>query len=113
MRRDFLHIDDLTDFHMAAFEHRKNAKGTETYNAGYGVNWSISDIHRFVYKACSNISDTVPSDIEYRPAQPDEAQITLADITKAREDFGWTPKISIEDGIKRTIDELWEKKMCL
>jgi nucleoside-diphosphate-sugar epimerase len=108
-RRDFLHIDDLTDFHMQVLKIRGKEKGTETYNAGSGKNWSIKEIHRLVYNACSDIDHTVPHDIDFRPNQLDEAQITLADISKAKKELGWKPIISIEKGIEDTVEQLYTK----
>ena len=105
--RDFLHIEDLNSFHMAAFENRQNKKDSQTYNAGSGVNYKISQIRDFVYDACSKIKNDISSEIEYRPDQPNEAQITLADITKAKNDWGWTPKLSIQNGISKTVENLW------
>ena len=44
----------------------------------------------------------------YKPDQPNEAEITQADISKAKRDWGWTPKLSIEEGIDRTVQNLWQ-----
>ena len=108
-RRDFLYIDDLTDFHMKALEIRKYYKDTETYNAGTGKNWSINEIHELVYDVCKDIESSVPQEIEYRSNQLDEAQITLADITKARKDLNWEPKTSMKFGIDETVGKLFTK----
>lgn len=42
--------------------------------------------------------------IEYRPFHKADLKETWADITKAEKILGWKPKISFEEGIKRTID---------
>ena len=107
-RRDFLHIDDMNDFHMAAFENRQHKIDSQTYNAGYGKNYEILEIRRLVYNACMKISPTVSGGIVYRPDQPNEAHITQADISKAYLDWGWEPKLSIEEGIDRTVESLWQ-----
>ena len=94
---------------MQVLKIRGKEKGTETYNAGSGKNWSIKEIHRLVYNACSDIDHTVPHDIDFRPNQLDEAQITLADISKAKKELGWKPIISIEKGIEDTVEQLYTK----
>ena len=110
-RRDFLHIDDLTDFHMTALAVRGNREGSETYNAGYGKNYSILEVYQKVHNACKEIMDgNVVSLIEYRDDQPNEAQLTLANIKKAEEDLGWVPKISFDEGVKKTVQSLWEMR---
>ena len=110
-KRDFLHIDDLTEFHMAVLATRGNRGGSETYNAGCGENYSILQVYHKVHDACKKIKkDGVVSLIEYRDDQPDEAQVTLANIKKAEEELGWTPKISFEEGVAKTVKSLWEMR---
>ena len=109
-RRDFLHIDDLTDFHIAALKARGNEKDTQTYNAGSGENYSILKVYTTVHAACRKITKDITSSnflpINFKPDQPDEAQVTLANIEKAKEDFGWKPTISFEDGVEKTVKSL-------
>ena len=110
-RRDFLHIDDLTEFHMTVFAVRSNRDGSETYNAGFGKNYSILQVYHKVHKECRKIRDgNVPSLINYKKDQPDEAQVTLANIEKAEEELGWVPKISFDEGVKKTVESLWEMR---
>ena len=47
--------------------------------------------------------------IYYKPDQPNEAQVTLANIDKAKEHLGWEPKISFSEGVGNTITNLWER----
>ena len=109
-RRDFLHIDDLTDFHMAALVVRGNRDGSETYNAGFGKNHSILQVYHKVFDACKKVKANIPSLVEYKDDQPNEAQITLANIAKAEEELAWVPKISFEEGVRKTVQSLWEKR---
>ena len=105
-RRDFLHIDDLTDFHIAALKARGTEKDTQTYNAGSGKNHSILEVYTTVYAACRKITKHIPSLINHKPDQPDEAQVTLANIEKAKEELGWEPTISFKDGVEKTVKSL-------
>ena len=105
-RRDFLHIDDLTDFHIAALKARGDEKDTKTYNAGSGENQSISQVYSTVYAACEKITKNLTSLINFKPDQPDEAQVTLANIEKAKEELGGEPIISFEDGVEKTVKSL-------
>jgi nucleoside-diphosphate-sugar epimerase len=38
-----------------------------------------------------------------RPA--DDPEVRCPDITKAREELGWEPTVSLEDGLTRTIEQ--------
>ena len=105
-RRDFLHIDDLTNFHISTLTARGNSKDTQTYNAGSGENYSILEVYRHVYNACKNIKNDIAKHAQYMPDQPDEAQVTLANIEKAKEELGWEPTISFKDGVEKTVKSL-------
>ena len=109
-RRDFLHIDDLTDFHIKALTARQTHKDSQTYNAGFGKNYSILDVYNRVVTAVKALGITVPATVEYRKDQPDEAQITLANIEKAELDLGWKPKIKFSQGVNKTVKNLWDMK---
>ncbi len=43
------------------------------------------------------------SEIQFVPRPEDDPEIRQPDITLAREALGWTPEVTIEDGLKRTI----------
>jgi dTDP-glucose 4,6-dehydratase len=53
------------------------------------------------------IRDLVDSDstITYHPLPQDDPKIRQPDITRARESLNWKPTISLEDGLKRTIED--------
>ena len=108
-RRDFLHIDDLSDLHMASLEHRQDKKDSQTFNGGSGENHSIHEVWDVVYNSCLEYYPKCSGRILYKDDQPNEAQITLANIDKAKEHLGWEPKISFDEGVGKTITNLWER----
>ena len=44
--------------------------------------------------------------IDFKQDHPDEAQVTLANIEKAKEELGWEPTISFKDGVEKTVESL-------
>jgi UDP-glucose 4-epimerase len=40
------------------------------------------------------------------PKRPGEPDCTFADISKIRKDLGWEPKVSIEEGVLKVIDQI-------
>ena len=105
-KRDFLYIGDLTGFHLAALRSRGLKGGTKTYNAGSVVNYSINEVYCIVHEACEKIKNNIPCSVEYKPDQPDEAQVTLANIDKTKKDMLWIPTTSFEVVVERTVESL-------
>jgi dTDP-glucose 4,6-dehydratase len=44
------------------------------------------------------------STIVYRPLPEDDPQVRQPDITKAKNLLGWEPKVSLDEGLAKTID---------
>jgi len=44
------------------------------------------------------------SEIAFRPLPVDDPKVRQPDITRARQLLGWEPRVSLEDGLRRTID---------
>lgn len=42
--------------------------------------------------------------IVHKPLPPDDPKVRCPDITKARQVLGWEPQVSLEDGLRRTIE---------
>ena len=104
--RDFIHIDDVTNFHMCALVKRRTKTDTQTYNVGTGERHTIKEVYVRVYIECKEIDSDVCDEIDYRPNQLDEAETTLANIEKAKEELGWQPEVSFDDGVKLTVQSL-------
>lgn len=95
-RRDFIYVDDINDFHIQCMsDDRTDGK---VFNLGSGENFSVKEIYEM-------ISQLLGSDIKpvYKNDLPGEAFQNLADITEAK-NLGWSPKISLKDGLNRSID---------
>ncbi len=91
-RRDFTYIDDIIDGTVAAW--RSDRVGTEV-NLGNHRPVEIRRIVGLLEEALGKRAQ-----VEELPAQLGEMPITCADITRAREWFGYEPKVPIEDGIR-------------
>lgn len=94
-RRDFIYISDIVD--MLVLLATSQVK-CEVFNSGSGTNNSINEIRELVEKITGK-----KIDFERLPAQFEKNQ-TLADISKAERLLAWKPKVSIEEGLKKTIE---------
>ena len=93
-RRDFTYIDDVVDLIIKTAETKVHG---EVFNAGAGHNYSINELYNTV---CKVIGKEIPP--KYVPAVI-EPHMTLADTLKAWNLLGWRPKVSLEEGLRRTI----------
>lgn len=95
--RDFIHVDDVVDLLILMADSKIHG---EAFNAGYGKNTSINNIYK-------SIASIMRKDIKpkYIPAvfEPKE---TLGDISKAKELLGWTPQVDLQEGLRRTVDDI-------
>ena len=96
-KRDFIYVTDLAEaFFRAAVVEEVNG---EIFNIGNGHPRSINELVKLL-----------GGDVVYIPKRPGEPDVTHADITKANKMLDWSPKISLEDGIKIVLENIdyWE-----
>ena len=90
--RDFTHVFDVVRANILAMESNKVGKG-EVINVGAGKKYSVNEIAKIVGGESTHI-----------PMRPGEMRDTLADVSKAKELLGWQPKITLEEGIKKLLE---------
>lgn len=95
--RDLLYQSDLVDFVILALERQKEK--FSLFNAGSGVSISISDL---VKKIISHSGKRI--NLEYDRTKPSIKTRLRLDITKAKKELGWSPRVSLDDGIRMTLD---------
>lgn len=71
-----------------------------------------SDVDANLAKVCQTIIKILnsKSKIEYADKHLFISELGLPDITKAREELGWMPIVTLENGLKKTIDDLRASK---
>ena len=89
--RDYIHVVDLAQAHLAALDRATAVTGTEYYNIGTGVGYSVLDIVKAFEKASGK---KVPYVID--PRRPGDIAECYADPTRAKEILGWQAKYGIE-----------------
>ena len=98
--RDYLYIDDLTES-MLSVAGSEKVYG-EVYNIGSGVPLSFVDLAKKIISiAGTGKVDYTEFTSERKALEPGDY---YADISKIKAAIGWKPEISIDDGIKRTIE---------
>jgi len=98
--RDVLHADDMVQLYFGAIEQSKVAPG-QAFNVGGGVDNSLSLLELF--KVLEGILGVSLVYTKLPPRQSDQ-QVFVADYGKAKQSFGWEPKVDKITGIKATLD---------
>jgi len=99
--RDFTFIDDVIYANILAAEN----EATGIFNAAGGKRISLNELAKTVMTLCNKKLDVV-----YDEVRPGDIKHSLADISKAKEKFGYSPKFDIKNGLKETIQ--WFQKQC-
>ena len=98
-RRGFLYVDDLAD---ACIFLMNNYHDSEIINVGYGEDLLIKDLALLIRDVVG-----LEAEVVFDSSKPDGALRKLLDTTKIKK-MGWTPKVSLEEGVRRTYD--WYKE---
>jgi len=93
--RSFCYVDDLVD----GIYRLSQSSEQGPVNIGNPIEYSLNDFAHVV----QNVSGK-KLEIKYLEARPDDPRRRKPDISKAKQLLGWEPKISLEEGLKRTMD---------
>ena len=95
-KRDYVHLDDV----IGAIESlRKNPKPGATFNIGSGESHSVAELAELVCKAADVKKPFVSRDNRRVNEIPD----VIADITAIGDATGWSPSISLLDGLRDVV----------
>ncbi|MEG0803453.1 MAG: UDP-glucose 4-epimerase GalE [Pygmaiobacter sp.] len=90
--RDYIHVVDLAEGHVAAIKKLEEKPGLVIYNLGTGNGYSVLDVIKAYEKACGK---TLPYVIGAR--RPGDIAACYADPKKAREELHWQARYGIEE----------------
>lgn len=100
MSRDFTYITDIVDGIVSVMNYvPKNNPPHSIYNLGNSLAENLLDFVNIL----SNTLE-IKANIEYLPMQLGDVKDTFADIELSEKDFGFSPKITIFDGIPEFVD---------
>jgi UDP-glucose 4-epimerase len=98
--RDFVHVSDLAEaLVLAAGE---NAVG-KTFNLGFGATTKIIDLAKMMLKILKLTDKTAVTTTNV--SWQGDIDTIWFDITKAKKELNWTPKIRLEDHLRTLIAE--------
>lgn len=95
--RDFLHITDLAHGCLLMLEKYATC---DPVNLGYGKAVTIREIVRIILEAAGHETATVV----FNTSKPTAIPLRMVDTSKAKDILGFEPKISLENGLKDTVE---------
>ena len=90
--RDYIHVVDLADAHLAALDALDAVEGCRAVNVGTGTGSSVLEV---VAAASRAVGHDIPYDIVGRRAG--DVPCVFADTSLARELLGWTARYDLDD----------------
>lgn len=111
--RDFLYVEDAVRAYLAIWTALEGGGSAgEAYNAGGGRPHRVGDVVELIYRLAG--TDVEP-DIRGEGTPHGEIDRQWVDSTKLSELTGWKPEVSLEEGLRRTLDwyrahpESWQR----
>ena len=102
--RDYIHIEDLADAHLAVLDYLDD-NDSDIFNVGYGHGFSVLEVINMAKKISG-----VDFEVMDAPRRLGDPAILIADSSKLRDLTSWKPKKdSLETIISSALE--WEKKI--
>ena len=103
--RDYIHVEDLAAAHLQALQYLRGGGDSVTLNCGYGHGYSVREVLAMVERVHGQ-----PLNIVETARRAGDPPSLVADASRIRRLFGWTPHYDDLETIVRTSLE-WEKKL--
>lgn len=103
--RDYIHVTDLIDAHVAALGYLRAGGDSFTANCGYGHGYSVFEVIAAVERVLGRALT-----VEKGPRRAGDSPILVADSAYIRKLLGWAPKL---DNLELIVEHAlsWERKL--
>ncbi|MFA4828034.1 MAG: SDR family NAD(P)-dependent oxidoreductase [Thermodesulfovibrionales bacterium] len=101
-KRDFTYIDDIADGTIKCLQlgcESSRPAGYEIFNFGNDNSVELMYVINLIEQHLGK-----KAEIEWLPLHPADVRATWANIEKSKQKLNWKPTLSIEDGLKNTVD---------
>lgn len=89
---DYIHVNDLADAHVKAYEYLCKENQSNIFNLGKGKSYSV----REVIDICKNDTDC-DFDVKIEESRKGDPAILIGDSTKNNDELGWTLKYNLKE----------------
>ena len=98
---DFIHIDDVVSFYQHLIKHKKKIPNKTNFKLGTGTGHNLQQVSSIIESVTNKKTNINWGGKEYRQS---DVMYAVADLHEIKDKLTWNPKISITEGIKKTIN---------
>ena len=96
--RDFTYIDNAVEANLLACTAPSSEVAGKVFNVATGRRVDLNETFQALKKLTG-----FPGEAAYGPERAGDVKHSLADLTRAKQHLGYTPKVDFEEGLARTI----------
>jgi len=104
--RDFTYIDNVVSANLLAARGDAARVSGRAYNVGCGSRTSLLEIITMLEKMLGRTFRR-----QHSPGRAGDVPHTLADVSAAKRDFGYEPRVDFEEGLRRTVEFFIGRKL--
>ena len=94
-QKDYVYVEDVARANLIALDHGDN----DIFCIGTGKGTSVNEIYRTLEEIVGFSPEIVKA-----PKRPGDVHLAYFNCSKAARILGWEPKVSLQEGIKATVD---------
>ncbi len=95
--RDFVYVDDVARANIAAMEFGNST--VQIFNIGSGTKTSITELAEEILRITHSSSK-----LKYEAPREGDIVYSQADVSTASRDLKWKAEVSLQEGLKRTVE---------
>jgi len=93
--RDYVYVEDVAEANVLAL----NSKTSGPFNIGTGIEKNVNELFGNLLRISGKSVREV-----HGPPKPGEQRRSVLNCAKAQAHLGWTPKVSFENGLRKTVE---------
>ncbi len=97
--RDFIHVSDIANAHIASLRYLETEKGHLALNLGNGAGFSVREVIETAMAVTK-----LPISVRVGPRRPGDPPIAVGDASRAKELLGWKPRFP---GLDQQVAHAW------
>ncbi len=107
--RDFTYIDNVIQINLLAISTDNKASLNTVYNVAYGERATLNQVASYLKEYLGEYDHKINKiSVKYGPPRAGDIPHSLASIEKAKQNLGYAPKYSLQEGLKIAVQWYWK-----